>query len=58
MPKITTTMRPNDEVEVTDREVVDLGRMGYLRTLDGKNVQRSQDKVAEQVASGEKKEGN
>lgn len=46
MPKISTTMRPDDELEVSDHEVGELKAFGILHKLDGQLVERESEPAA------------
>lgn len=61
MPKITTTMQPSKEIEVSDAEARNLRLLGVLSTVDGKDVTKKDKKPSAPRASGgsgeTKKEG-
>lgn len=46
MPKITTTMQPSKEIEVSPAEARNLRRMGILATVDGEKVTKKSEKPA------------
>lgn len=43
--KVSTTMRPNDEVEVTEAEFIDLARQGLIAKVDGRSVTEKKGKA-------------
>jgi hypothetical protein len=47
--KITTTMQPKREYQVSTQEATDLARRGFLATRDGRKV--APDKAVEKVAA-------
>ena len=50
--KVHTTMRPHEEIEVSEQEALDLQRMGVLAKINGKSVTEKTKEVAVNGGNG------